>query len=455
MSNEYLVLSSFATFLAFDEKAQCVVWRDTIRPHLMVKVVLDGTSVHFVTTDERGTTWFLFPGFAEVSRFPSREGVVERCSLVDRGNGLVSIETNGFHLSAADPLRAAFRPPLEEGALLWLYEEGSIVDRVLARTWFSTSLGRVVPRYEIGLRPGFRLDLGGIDYALTDMVRFGHIANSREIYLIYDKYKVERLELYRPLIYFSAFGQDESYEMLSLCISSFSKFGRYDGDYLIITDRSRASIVSLLYFVPPSRIHVINHLAVDVIDMVSARFRLAEVARFDAYQPILYSDFDIICNADIAPFLERIFRTADICLRTEGLIELVPYGWPLIEADAHAPRRSALGFNSGVIGFRNVESVRSIFSMVVNSLHCHLSHGLSRHAFEAYDQPVANYVFNKLRSFNSEVCDDYVHPWPPLDFEDIRGRGLVHFCGGVGSEHKIDRVRGYYHHVLQARAADP
>ena len=454
MTNGFLLLSRWGSFLAFDAKSKALFWTKKILPHAMVRLEIEGTVIQFTTYDDKGNCSYLLPVQSATIQFASREKVIDHYSLVPRGNGLFSIEKNGFCLSASRETALSFRPRSEEDEVFWLYDEVSLAHHLLSGpSWFSSSLRRIVQSREIELIYDFRLKVGEIVYSLSDIQRFGYSRGEVEIYLIYERYKVERLELYRPLIYFVAYGHRDAFSMLSTCIASLERLGKYKGDYLIITDRPREALLSELYFVNQSRILVENVVAVDVIDMVCARFKIGDMQRLRAYQPVLYSDFDVICNSDIDPLLERVFRLDQLCLKTEGAIDLIHYGSVLIEADAHSITRGH-GFNSGIIAFRNVETVRPVFQMVINSLYSHLAHGLSREATEAYDQPVSNYVIHKLTPFDTALLDEYVHPWPPLEDSEIKGKGLVHFCGGVGPHHKVDRIRNYYNYLLRQQSVE-
>ena len=441
------LLSVHGTFLAFSLQSREFYTTDSVDGAETIYVSLSGRRAHLFVLDGDGGQVFVAPSnFGHVVSPDAGEHASTVAYLPQEG-GFAYFETNGFYLSCNPDRSADLKIYKEIYEKFWLFHANSIVDCILRNTWLSTSMHRIVQPSEIRLEHGFQIMIGEIRCNLTDLADYSYVPGATEVYFIYDNYKAERLSLFNPLIYFCAYGGDESFDLLSMCVRSYETYGSFTGTYMIMTNKDATYVVDKLDFIDRRRLLVKYVPVVDVIDMVCSRFKISGLRNLSSFQPIVYSDFDIVCNADISNFLTEVMCEPMACVKTEGEINLEHYGSVLISDDAHCRAKNRLGFNSGVIAFKNIELVRAEFEMVTKCIYSNLRHGLSRQSTEAYDQPVANYIFNKLSNYNTSVCEKYVHPWPPVENAHITGRGLVHFCGGVGALHKIDRVRSYFDHL--------
>ncbi|RVU14015.1 hypothetical protein [Methylobacterium oryzihabitans] len=448
MSEEHRpkLLSAHGTFVGFDSNGNCLVVCTDHRDARCVRLHVEkGKAAFSVEVD--GKMRYVVPSIDGFLLVDDLSTVVQRLDVIGQEGGYVSLGLNGFFFAAHPDGSLDFQPWMQIHEKFWLLHDDSVVTRILSNHWHSESLDRFVHRRDIALRPNFEIGLSDLIVTIDDLVFYAYSESDREIYLIYQKYKVERLILFKPLIYFCAYGDQRSFDLLACSLRSFEKYGRFDGDYAIVTDKSSDYIEKTLSFIDRERITVIMLPVVDVIDMVSARYKITDCAVFQHYQPIIYSDFDIVCNAPIANLCERALTSGKPLLRSEGTIDLVHYGSVLIQGDEHLRRTKDLGFNSGVIAFKNIDAVRASFRMIVACMYSHIRSGLPRYDTTAYDQSAANYVFNKMIDFDIHEMDNYVFPWPPAENEHISGRGLIHFCGGVGAGHKVDRIISYYEYL--------
>ncbi|WP_298954420.1 hypothetical protein [uncultured Methylobacterium sp.] len=439
--------------VSFDTDTHSLVASNNIRSAQAVRMVeIDGLGYLYFTDETKSTVYIAFDGGATraVAALPNRSCAF---GLSSHGAGFVYLEQNGLFVSAEPDGTMNLKPWMEVYERFWLLQDDSVESILIDNDWISVSLRQRIPQKDISFAGNFTLKVGAFSISLVDLARYSYADRGRSVYLIHDKYKIERLDIFNPLLYFSAYGKENSFILLRMCISSIEKSGDYDGDYMIVTNKSEAYIRSVLDFIDPERLHVVFVPVHDVIDMVCARFKVYDVDLIRSYQPIMYCDFDIVCNASILETLIKISLRSGVSVKSEGAIDLPHYGSVLIAGDEHCKPQQLLGFNSGVIGFRNIDDVDCVFKAVIHSIYSHLRHGLPRTSREAYDQPAANYIFSKLSGYDLDIMDAFVHPWPPERNEDITGRGLVHFCGGVGADHKVNRIKSYYEYIFSSAPA--
>ena len=85
-------------------------------------------------------------------------------------------------------------------------------------------------------------------------------------------------------------------------------------------------------------------------------------------------------------------------------IESEAVGRRLFLADGTWPKEE-FGFNSGVIGFRNMEVAREAFMLIETAIRRMSFVGLS---YSWIDQPVANYVLAKLSMVDADTISDLI-----------------------------------------------
>lgn len=448
------LLSSYGSFVGFDAAVnKFIVCKDCSDKRIVKLFRRENKAILLIANDD-GSVKYLSPSIPNVCVTDNPDTIADWWDVFEQFDGISYLHFNNRFLSVHSNDQVAIEPWMERDERFWLLYDTDIAARLLSDSWFSKSLNRVIQKGEIEFSNEFRLRIGEIIYLLDDIKRFGFADGDKTFNLIYDKFKVEQLERYRPLFYTCAFGTPQSFELLKICIASVEEFGGHNGDYLIITDRNQKDIEELLNFIDRSRIKVYNMPAVDVIDMVAARYKAANIKSLDQYQPVIYCDNDMVCNDSIEGIFLASIRKKTIFIRSEGAIDQVHYGAALIQNDSHMLKCEKIGFNSGLFAFSNFDIVRTAFKLVVASMSAHLRHGLDRYNTSAYDQSPANYVFNKFYNFDLLEMEKFVHPWPPIENESITGNGLIHFCGGVGADHKVDRVQSYYSYVQQTKQLD-
>ena len=302
--------------------------------------------------------------------------------------------------------------------------------------WFCVGRGMLVSP---GLRPGFVCRIGELDLGLEDL--FGRLAAEpdpgRQLHVVFDGWKVERLLLYRPLIYFAAFGDRKIFECLSLAVQSVLEIGAYTGRIALLSNVSRAALHDFV----PDKVHRAVDLyyvpASDRLDFTLARYKIVSFDTFKQFQPLLYMDTDIICNANIDDLLVDVMQARSTCFSLE--LELHHpgdfYGTSLFRQDASASIKAASGFTSGIIGLPN-QDVFPMLSRVIETAYSYAASAGSRTALSFLDQPITNYVFHKVGDFNADVLtsrtENLLGGFDKADHL-LERKGLVHFCGGIGN----------------------
>lgn len=450
MEQAYKCISTHGGVLYFSENEQVLrTSHDINHPHV-VNVIFDGCRAYLSYVDDIGNRLYVMPSNFGSAIYSSKELISDALKAKNFSNNYVYFEKNGFYLSSNPDGSVDFKVYMEVYEKFYLVSESCLPLKLLHDSWFSSDQNRVVDKSEIKFISDFRMDFGGVVISLNSIDNYSYIQDDKEITIVYDGFKIDRIYRYRPLIYLSSFGREQSFTLLNMCIRSIEAHGCYSGDYLVVTNKPEDYIYRLLDFLPRSRIKIAAMPVIDEADMVCARFKVAALPIMQAYQPILYTDTDVICNSSVQVLFAEILRGIErIYVKAEGELSLDPYGGYLTSRDENAhivPPK--VGFSTGVIGFKSTATIAQDFTSIVNCIYSQIQAGTDRHSHQVYDQPVANYYYNKLSTYNVLAIDRFVHGWPPIENEHITGKGLIHFCGGVGPMHKIDRIKSYFNYVM-------
>ncbi len=340
-----------------------------------------------------------------------------------------------------------------------------IVLDLLGSGWFMPRGAQLVRRDEVALLPGLRLRIGAIeaDLAATsfplvaqDTGTVGGRTVVRTLDVLHEGWMIERFERFAPLVYFTIFRDAFFLESMQLTVQSLEQVGRYEGDYLLITDATEEEGRRYFPGVDPARIHYSHNPAPALADIAAAR-RLFDPAIVGRFQPVLYLDADIIADAPVERMLCDVMHSDKIFFATEfpgaNLHEANAgatnwFGRFLAEHDRNWDYRLTRCINSGMIAARNADLMIAPFATVSASWEAWRErHGNDHHTY--LDQPFINYVLQKTRAANVTTLDHYarcVHAGSPAD-SDPR-RGFVHFNSGVG-HNKYDRMRAYLETLLR------
>ncbi|MBV9786068.1 MAG: hypothetical protein JO264_19880 [Acidisphaera sp.] len=297
----------------------------------------------------------------------------------------------------------------------------------------------------------------GIEQFLNADDRRGGSARCRtdlELLIEQDGGDCEYLRLYRPLAYFAAFGKPEIFDCAELAIRSLFGMGEWRGDVLLLTDARHRDFAQRFPETLRASMHVAVLQADDTLDYTLARYKVGQVPLAREYQPLLYLDTDVICDAPLDSLLAGMVFSHDLMAVPEFdlMIENDHYGKTLFERDGRNAVPGERGFSTGILGFRRVRDVEPLFDGIVRCAYDFASSINRRDFFAEFDQPFANYIAHKMGGFDLET----LQPWSTGIFHvsdpvPAGRRGLAHFAGGVGNAaRKTTRMREYLRALARA-----
>lgn len=320
---------------------------------------------------------------------------------------------------------------------------------VLDHDWVRRHALALVPRRDVRILPEQVLGFGDQDFSLRHQLPLpqalpGAPAPFR-ITLLREGWRIDDVALYRPLVYFTAFGDPAVLEQLTIALRSLLLAGRYTGHVLVMTDMAAEQILARVPELDPVRLSVQPLAPSDRTGYLMARYSLPEWSEAAGFQPILYTDTDCVFNADVEPLLIGIAASDRICAPLEPFSPLgsaPSVGASLIQRDGLAPG-FAVGFNSGTLGIPNLaahaDTLRLIRRMTRN-----LGEDGGRANLGWTDQPFANYISFRLAQFDTQLLSRHVtHGWPGSEDAGAPRIGLVHFWPRGNAEQRLVVMRDY------------
>ncbi len=309
-------------------------------------------------------------------------------------------------------------------------------------------------RRELVFGPG-RLRLVGRDRSLAfeNSELRGSLPPAR-LHVVNPSGVTHKFSRFTPLVYYCVYGDDSFYECLRLSLTSLAKYGCFGGAIGIACDRPANELAK---YVPESFHH---RLIVSDASRERGWFNqyYLDHGLYDAYQPILYCDIDVIFDASITDLLIDILRSGHICCATEAqalshLADSHPRQWDDWKAGYFGrdfytsdpefhDAKVALG-NAGVVGFDNTARIKPVRDLVRMIAARQSSEQLRIYT----DQPILNYVLHKTGLGDFEVIDRYCRLTRSLeDAPPAKRRGITHFhpASGTGdASAKISVMRSY------------
>jgi hypothetical protein len=364
------------------------------------------------------------------------------------------------------------RPQPDARAVFIFVPEQELLDLLFIQDnqWL-TGKGALIHRGETGLRRGFIFSVGehaadlryGPGFSGLRLEGAAHQPILTELTLLRDGWKIAgQLRLFRPLIYYAAFGKAEIFEQLRCSLLSLATSGAFAGHIHIISDRP---ISYIKQFVPPafmSRLTIQPVAGMDFWDFAFARFRLDQWPQAASFQPILYVDTDIAFDRPVEPLLRDIALSGKICVVSESFSRLDgpdSSGAPLFRL-AGVETGDDIAFNSGCQGFPSLAETRRYFNLTratAESFRNVHPGGISVYG----DQPFCNYVAYLTETVNTEVMDAAMRlSGPEMSAAPAERTGMVHFwpCRRVAAssrvqETKRDHMQAYIQALTAADAA--
>ena len=265
-------------------------------------------------------------------------------------------------------------------------------------------------------------------------------------WIVRDGWRIEELLLYRPLIYYAAFGPDAYFDQMRLSLESLFQIGRYDGTVLVITDRDAAGVARFTQTDWQQTIVVQRQISNDPMTISAARYSIIDVPDAAGFQPILYVDTDVLFDAEALPLLIAIMSSDRITAVREthhDVAAVMSLGGGLLAADGCVVG-DARGFNSGQLGIPHIAKAEEAFRLIMDSVE-NLRRQDSSMVGVWLDQPVANYIAFKLGGFDLDTLSQFGGvAWQDGKLQAPPRRGLLHFwpAGSTAAE-KCQAMENY------------
>ena len=182
-------------------------------------------------------------------------------------------------------------------------------------------------------------------------------------------------------------------------------------------------------------------------EALCGRYTLFDYADIGLYERILYLDTDIVVQGDLAPLFTLEIEDKIHAL-PEGTIEHAYHGGHLF--DLSTVDKDTPGMNSGILLFKNTETVRTIFTEI--NVHIQRLHDSGEPIGIIVDQAFLNFHTVSAKKNETTLLTKYAMiyamdpPPPPSEPTDII---LCHFVWPIGeAENKLVRMNKHMKHLF-------
>lgn len=253
--------------------------------------------------------------------------------------------------------------------------------------------------------------------------------------------------LLNPVIVLVVFGNGKVVDQYKKCIYSISEISNYSGKIIILSNLGEDYLVQMAPKKIQSSIDVVEMTGLDTLDFVGARLSIFNTNILDDYQPIIYSDVDIVFDKEIEPFLVKGAQYGKCSAQIEEFHYIGSSdhtGAQLVKQDFF-DCENLKGFNGGLLLIPNMSEHGLILKAAYNCITRYITeHGRNSIAF--YDQSVLNYVLYKLNDFDGRLVSEHTqiggdeHPVRSLPLDPSNPRGFVHFWN---SAQRVEAMESY------------
>ncbi len=324
-------------------------------------------------------------------------------------------------------------------------EDIDIIREIIQNDWVIGSAHTVVSRKFIKLSLEFSLSLGEIKFDLRHNIPFQNANFPRRMTLLRDGWRIEEIFLFKPVVIFTAFKAPEVLRQLYVAIDSLLRFGGFTGQIQVITDQTKETILQNIPHLPEDRLVVQECQAVDWIGYVAAKYLMASDPDLFKFQPVLFSDPDMVFDSNMTQMLAIVASSPRIAAPVEfqsPLSSSRSVGSELLQEDGCEPYYEA-GFNAGTLAIPNLvdhlETIMLIRRIIVNRAKIK---GRGFHKWA--DQEIANYVSFKFGHFDKRLITPFVrYGFHGVETEQDKAVGIVHFWPPRGSAVKRQTMETY------------
>ena len=252
----------------------------------------------------------------------------------------------------------------------------------------------------------------------------------------------------KNLVYMAAFNNPQYAELLKVLLATIKFFSKTDTiDFLILTSEDLAPSIKALSGQLDLPVYIKVCEKKGLHDALCARFTIFDYEEVDRYERLLYLDTDIVVQNDLTPLFEVDIEDKIYGL-PEGTIEHEYHGgwfFDFTTIDKDTP-----GMNSGILLFKNTETVRTIFAAV--TAHSKQRREANEPMPSTGDQPFLNYHAIKGGNQDTALLTQYAliycmdPPPPPSKPTTI---AICHFVWPLGdAAHKKRRMIQHMKHVF-------
>jgi len=257
----------------------------------------------------------------------------------------------------------------------------------------------------------------------------------------------------KNLIYAAVFNDAKYFELLRILLSTTKFFSKTDAfDILVLTDAALAPKVRALGRQLQLPVFVWITEPKGLQDALCARFTIFGYPDISGYDRLLYLDTDIVIQGDLTPLFDQEIEDKIYAL-PEGTIEHEYHGgwfFDFATIDKDTP-----GMNSGILLFKNTETVRGIFAAV--NAHSKQRSDAGETMPITGDQPFLNYHAIRNGHQDTQLLTKYAliycmdPPPPPSAPTTVT---ICHFVWPLGDvRHKQIRMINHTKHVFENYAA--
>jgi hypothetical protein len=445
--DRYFIASSHGTILYADPDAPCVRHAPLTSAPLNLVLQLNGSRGRLIMTGESSSEQnqirFAHQGSDILMGAESREfdcvitGVADDGISIRIGKQYLSADRDGVvrHDRASyrdgEPFRLVTHDMLMELALLSQHSWLSHGDRRLV----SLDDDRIDLRRELRFGPA-RLELAEMRKSLFFEGADGNGGKlPARLHTVGTSGAAHSFSRFKPLVYYCVYGHDSYYECLRLSLTSLALHGRYRGTIGLACDRPASEIMG---FIPaPFKDRVI--VTATSKDRGWFNQYYLDHGLYEEFQPVLYTDVDVVFDCDITNLLIDILRQEKVCCATEAgaypdLAARPPRDWAdwrgdyfghyLYAQEPELPDPSVPVGNAGIVGFDKVARIRAVNDLVKAVA----SRQTPQHLKTFGDQPILNYVLHKTSLGDFDLMSRYCRLARNLeDAPPTERRGMVHF----------------------------
>lgn len=294
------------------------------------------------------------------------------------------------------------------------------------------------------LLPGFALRLGSVPIDLRWNVPFDLTEYPHRVTVLRDGWRIDRLFRFRPIVFYTAYGDAGSVDELAISLQSLVGPGEYDADIAVLTDRSVDEIKALKPAGMRGTVVVIHSDAVDLTAWRAARLAVIGWRDGWTFQPVLYVDTDIIFDRPLGPMLEALAKAERIAAPSlpvgASAAVSAAHGADLVRDDAWDPDELQ-GFTTSVLGIPNLGRHGHVLELIGRILRNRASL-FGRDVLPDGEQAVANYVSFRLARIDCELLTPYLKSVEEGLGEEDR-RGMVHFGSLAPGSERLAEMRDY------------